>query len=208
MGPNTSRSRDLRLATSNRERREEAPDCGGTRGSFTRWCQRASGGDLRGVLFEHLQRLPVDHRARHPSTAAPDRRYAALPCSRRADRERAERSPAEAAARASAEQRWPALLKPDATASSTTCSASAELSTIIALRPPVSAMSVAMLPFRAARLRSISRAVSVEPVNATPAMRLIPRQRGTDRATVARQELQHLNGHARRSASTESPAPR
>ncbi len=41
----------------------------------------------------------------------------------------------------SAEQRWPAALKAEVTASFTTCSGSAELSTIIAFWPPVSAIS-------------------------------------------------------------------
>ena len=41
----------------------------------------------------------------------------------------------------SAEQRWPALSNADTSASSTTCSGSAELSTIIAFWPPVSAIS-------------------------------------------------------------------
>ena len=41
----------------------------------------------------------------------------------------------------SAEQRWPALSNADDSASATTCSGSAELSTIIAFCPPVSAMS-------------------------------------------------------------------
>ena len=71
----------------------------------------------------------------------------------------------------SAEQRWPALLKPDCTTSSTSCSASAELSASITLRPPVSAISVPMAPGRAAIERSMMRAVSVEPVNTTPASR-------------------------------------
>ena len=61
----------------------------------------------------------------------------------------------------SAEQRWPALLKPDCTTSSTSCSASAELSASITLSPPVSAISVPMAPGRAASERSMSRAVSV-----------------------------------------------
>ncbi len=55
--------------------------------------------------------------------------------------------------------------------SATTCSASAEESTIIAFWPPVSAISVARGPSRSARVRLIVRAVPVEPVNATPAMR-------------------------------------
>ena len=49
----------------------------------------------------------------------------------------------------SAEQRWPALLNAEWTASMTTCSGSAELSTIIAFWPPVSAISVPIGPLRA-----------------------------------------------------------
>ena len=74
----------------------------------------------------------------------------------------------------SAEQRWPALLNADVSASRTTCSGSAELSTIIALTPPVSAISVASGPSRAASAELIARAVSTEPVNATPATRASP----------------------------------
>jgi len=50
------------------------------------------------------------------------------------------------AEQAQAEQRWPALLKPDSSVSATTCSGSADESTIIALRPPVSAISGAIGP--------------------------------------------------------------
>ena len=70
----------------------------------------------------------------------------------------------------SAEQRWPALWKLDATTSRVTCSGSAELSTIIAFCPPVSAISGMIAPSRAASPRLIARAVSVDPVNATPAI--------------------------------------
>ncbi len=69
-----------------------------------------------------------------------------------------------------AEHLCPALLKAENTASFTTCSGSAELSTNIAFWPPVSAISVPMAPSRPASVRLISRAVSVDPVNATPAI--------------------------------------
>jgi hypothetical protein len=72
----------------------------------------------------------------------------------------------------SAEQRWPELLNAEAITSATTCSGSALESTIIAFRPPVSAMKGTMGPSRAASTRLITRAVAVEPVNATPAMRV------------------------------------
>ena len=75
----------------------------------------------------------------------------------------------------SAEQRWPAELKADDMTSPTTCSASAEESTTMALRPPVSAMSVVGAPRRVrrpARAFSIRRATGVEPVNTTPCTRL------------------------------------
>ena len=74
----------------------------------------------------------------------------------------------------SAEQRWPALLKAEVTLSRTTCSGSAELSTIITLMPPVSAISVAIAPDLPASRCSIRRAVWVEPVKTTPAMRASP----------------------------------
>jgi len=70
-----------------------------------------------------------------------------------------------------AEQRCPALWNADTTTSSTTCSGSAEASTSIALTPPVSAISVAIGPGRAASAALMRRAVSSEPVKATPAMR-------------------------------------
>ena len=71
----------------------------------------------------------------------------------------------------SAEQRWPAELKADATTSRTTCSDSADESTIMAFCPPVSAISGTMGPGLVARVWAIMRATSVEPVNATPAQR-------------------------------------
>ena len=55
--------------------------------------------------------------------------------------------------------------------SATTCSPKAEESTIMAFWPPVSAISGTMAPGRAARAWLIARAVSVEPVKATPPMR-------------------------------------
>ena len=75
--------------------------------------------------------------------------------------------------RRSAEQRWPALSKPEAITSCTTCSARAEASTIIAFWPPVSAIRRASgwPGGRAARLRWMSRATSVEPVKITPRTR-------------------------------------
>ena len=55
--------------------------------------------------------------------------------------------------------------------SRTACSGSAVESTIIALRPPVSAISMASGAAVLASCRSIRRATSVEPVKQTPAMR-------------------------------------
>ncbi len=74
----------------------------------------------------------------------------------------------------SAEQRWPALSKAEASTSLTTCSGSADESTIIAFWPPVSAISGTARPSGARRVASwrwISRATSVEPVNSTPQQR-------------------------------------
>ena len=68
-----------------------------------------------------------------------------------------------------AEQRWPALWKADEMTSRVTCSGRAELSTIIAFWPPVSAMNGMIGPSRSASVRLIMRAVSVEPVKTTPA---------------------------------------
>ena len=77
----------------------------------------------------------------------------------------------------SAEQRWPAESKAEAKTSATTCSGSAEESTISAFWPPVSAMNGTGRPSglsRPASCRWISRATSVEPVNTTPQVRGSP----------------------------------
>ena len=95
-----------------------------------------------------------------------------------------------------AEQRWPAEVNAEAIASFTSCSGSAEESAISAFWPPVSAISTPIAASRAASARLIARAVSVEPVKATPATRGSLRQRGADGGAVARQELQHGFRHA------------
>ncbi len=73
-----------------------------------------------------------------------------------------------------AEQRCPAERNADVTTSSVTCSGSAVASTIIALMPPVSAISGTIGASLPASTRLIARATSVEPVNATPATRGSP----------------------------------
>ena len=65
-----------------------------------------------------------------------------------------------------AEHLWPALSKPESTTSLTTCSGSAELSTIIQFKPPVSAIKVGMLSFFC-KLDCIIFAVTNEPVKIT-----------------------------------------
>ena len=72
--------------------------------------------------------------------------------------------------RRSAEQRWPAERNAEVTTSSATCSGSAVASTIIALMPPVSAISGTIGPSLAASVRLIDRATSVDPVKTTPAI--------------------------------------
>ncbi|MOA22221.1 hypothetical protein D3C78_1427670 [compost metagenome] len=77
----------------------------------------------------------------------------------------------------SAEQRWPALSKAEASTSATTCSASAEESTTMAFWPPVSAISGMGWPPGPRRWASDFckvRATSVEPVNSTPCTRASP----------------------------------
>ena len=72
-----------------------------------------------------------------------------------------------------AEQRCPAESKAELRTSATTCSASAELSTISAFWPPVSAISgigSPSAPSLCASARWMIRATSVEPVNNTPAI--------------------------------------
>ena len=71
----------------------------------------------------------------------------------------------------SAEQRWPAERNADAMTSSVTCSGNAVASTIMALMPPVSAISGGIGPSFAASARLMMRATSVEPVKTTPATR-------------------------------------
>ena len=69
----------------------------------------------------------------------------------------------------SAEQRWPAERKAEVVTSSATCSSSAVESTIIALTPPVSAMSGTIKPGFSASARLIVLATSSDPVKTTPA---------------------------------------
>ena len=71
----------------------------------------------------------------------------------------------------SAEQRWPAERNAEVMTSSVTCSGSAVASTIMALMPPVSAISGTIGASFAASVRLMRRATSVEPVNAMPATR-------------------------------------
>ena len=74
----------------------------------------------------------------------------------------------------SAEQRWPAESKAEATTSATTCSASAEESTIMRILPAGfgdQRHGLPSDPSRPASCRWISRATSVEPVNITPRTR-------------------------------------
>ena len=74
--------------------------------------------------------------------------------------------------RRSAEQRCPAERKALVTTSATTCSGSAVESTIIALIPPVSAISGTMARVSSSSSdRAILLAVAVDPVNATPMIR-------------------------------------
>ena len=95
----------------------------------------------------------------------------------------------------SAEQRWPAERKAEVTTSSVTCSGSAVASTIMALMPPVSAISGTIGPSLAASVRLIARATSVEPVKATPATRAIGDERRADLA-VAGHEMQRARRNA------------
>ena len=71
-----------------------------------------------------------------------------------------------------AEQRWPALWKAETITSLTTCSGRAVESTIMAFRPPVSAISgTSGRVSSSSRVRAILRAVPVEPVKTTPITR-------------------------------------
>ena len=98
---------------------------------------------------------------------------AARPARRAASRSRRRRCASCTHSRRSAEQRWPALRKALCTTASTTCSGSAVLSTTIALRPPVSAISGTIGPSLAASVRLMRRATCVLPVKHTPAVRRV-----------------------------------
>ena len=98
--------------------------------------------------------------------------------------------------RRSAEQRWPAERKAEVTTSSVTCSGSAVASTIMALMPPVSAISGTIGPSLAAsarlmRLRRRGRAGEGDAGDAR--MRHQPRAD----VAIARHEMQRAGGHAR-----------
>ena len=98
--------------------------------------------------------------------------------------------------RRSAEHRWPALSNADTSASATTCSESAELSTIIAFWPPVSAISTGSSS-RGASSRAMPRATSVEPVKITAATRGSATSAAPTVSPRPGQELQRRDGHAR-----------
>ena len=126
-------------------------------------------------------------RAGRPASVRARRRS---PCRARAR----PRRPARTAA-ASAEQRWPAERKAEAMTSSVTCSGSAVASTIMALMPPVSAISAGIGPSLAASARLMMRATSVEPVKATPATAACAGEQAADLA-VARHQMQRACRHA------------
>ena len=97
----------------------------------------------------------------------------------------------------SAEQRWPALLNADWTASMTTCSGSAELSTIIAFWPPVSAISVRDRAVAAGE-RAVDDPCRVRGTGEGDARDARIGHRGrADDGAVAGQEMQHLRRNAR-----------
>ena len=95
----------------------------------------------------------------------------------------------------SAEQRWPVERNADVITSSITCSGSAVASTIMALMPPVSAISGTIGPSLAASAWLIARPTSVEPVKQTPAVRGVGDESGADRA-VAGHEMERGRRHA------------
>ncbi len=126
---------------------------------------RLHGGDMR---IEPRLRLGVDDRADMHGNVG---RIADLQLPRRADDHgdhlvRHMLLDAEQPERRAA---LPAERNADITTSSVTCSGRAVPSTIMALMPPVSAISGTIGPSLAASARLISRATSVEPVKATPA---------------------------------------
>ncbi len=121
------------------------------------------------MLVEQPSWRPRRSPGRRRSQGRSGRRPSAPPSPRRSSRSCRRRHPPGRTAPASAEQRWPALWNAEEMTSRVTCSGSAELSTIIAFWPPVSAMNGMIGPSRSASVRLIMRAVSVEPVKTTPA---------------------------------------
>jgi hypothetical protein len=96
----------------------------------------------------------------------------------------------------SAEQRWPAELKAEATTSRTTCSGSAVESTIMAFCPPVSAISGTMGPrFAASVLVDLARHLG-RAGEGDAGARAVGDQQRADPAPVARQERQRVGGDA------------
>ena len=129
---------------------------------------------------------------------------------------RRRRSPPAGTSRRSAEQRWPAERNAEAITSSVTCSGSAVASTIMALMPPVSAISGTIGAVLCGERAVDDRApTSVEPVKATPATPGSATRQAADVA-VAGDEMQRGRRDAgvveqrapprRRSAASAPPA--
>ena len=131
------------------------------------------------ALAAHRRDVPVDVglwlRRRSPgrrrSAGARGRPCAARPSHRAASPAHGRRHPPARTARAAPSSAGRRCRTPMRRTSATTCSTSADESTIIAFWPPVSAISVTARPrlsTRPATLRCRMRATSVEPVNITP----------------------------------------
>ena len=73
--------------------------------------------------------------------------------------------------------------------------------------PPVSAISLAIGPSRAASARLMAIPVSVPPVKATPSMRGSRDERGADRLAASGKEVQHVDRHARGMQMAHARAP-
>ena len=95
----------------------------------------------------------------------------------------------------SAEQRWPAERNADVITSSVTCSGSAVASTIMALMPPVSAISGTIGPSLAASARLMARADLGRAGEGDAGDARVGDQRRADLA-VARHEMQRARRHA------------
>ena len=151
-----------------------------------------------------LRRGRADHRADVRAQIRRDRRSRVRPSRPRASRSSVSAMSSCTNNRRSAEQRCPALQKAEATTSSTTCSGSAVESTIIALMPPVSAISGRIAPSRAASARCSVCAVRGGAGEGDAGERARGRARSAPKSRPRRQVVQRIGAERPRSCSSST----